>query len=70
MRRIKGRGLCELASGVLNWRLWKGRDISQTLDQSQHTAPADQSEYSVLFRRRGFIETGTKQSITDGLKGA
>jgi len=26
---------------------------------------ADQSEHSVLFRRRGFIETGTKQSNTD-----
>jgi len=45
-------------------------DISQThavFDQSQHTNPADQSEHSVLFRRRGFIETGTKQSVTDSL---
>jgi len=35
--------------------------------QSQHTASADQSEHIVLFRRRGFIETGTKQSVTDRL---
>ncbi|XDV49752.1 hypothetical protein PO909_018940 [Leuciscus waleckii] len=39
----------------------------EALDQSQHTAPADQSEHSVLFRRRGFIETGSKQSVTDRL---
>jgi len=30
-------------------------------------APVDQSEHTVLFRRRGFIETGTKQSVTDRL---
>jgi len=42
--------------------------ISQTPgDQSQHTIPASQSEHSVLLRRRGFIETGTKQSIADRL---
>jgi len=29
----------------------------------QHTDPANQSEHSVLFRRRGFIETGTKQNV-------
>jgi len=39
----------------------KGRDIPQAVDQSHHTGPADQSEHSVLFKRRGFIETGTKQ---------
>jgi len=33
----------------------------------KHTAPADQSEHIVLFRRRGFIETETKQSVTDRL---
>jgi len=57
MHRIKGRGLVELVSSVLN--------ISQT--QSQHTVPADQSEHSVLFRRRDFTETGSKQSVTDRL---
>jgi len=41
--------------------------LVELLDQSQHTAPADQSEHIVLYRRRGFIETGTKQSITDRL---
>jgi len=35
------------------------------LDQSQHTDQANQSEHRVLFRRRGFIETGTKQGVTD-----
>ena len=39
----------------------------EALDQSQHTDPADQSEHSVLFRRRGFIETGSKKSVTDRL---
>jgi len=39
----------------------------ETLDQSQHNDPANQSEYCVLFRRRGFIETGSKQSVTDRL---
>jgi len=37
----------------------------EALDQSQHTDPVSQSEHSVLFRRRGLIETGTKQNITD-----
>jgi len=43
---------------------------SRTLpnDQSQHTGPTDQSEYSMLFRRRGFIETETKKSVTDSLR--
>jgi len=29
---------------------------ARCVDKSQHTDPADQSELSVLFRRRGFIE--------------
>jgi len=33
------------------------------LDQSQHTTPANQSGGG----RRGFIETGTKQIVTDRL---
>jgi len=37
------------------------------VDQSQHSSPADQSEHTALFRRRGFIETGTKHSVTDRL---
>jgi len=41
----------------------------EALDQSQLTPPADQSEHSVLFRRRGFIETRSKQSDTDSNNG-
>jgi len=37
----------------------------EVVHQSQHTGPADQSEHIALFRRSGFIETGTKQSVTD-----
>jgi len=36
-------------------RLWKGNTL-QTLDQSQHPGPADQSEHTVTFGRKGFIE--------------
>jgi len=39
----------------------------EAIDQSQHTNPAGQSELIMLFRRRGFVETGTKQSVTDRL---
>jgi len=71
MHRIKGRGLVELVSSVLNWQLWKGAghfpNTLEVLDQSQHTDPADQSEHRVLYWRRGFIETGSKQSVTDRL---
>jgi len=37
------------------------------VDQLQPTAPADQSEHIALSRRRGFIETGSKQNISDRL---
>jgi len=37
---------------VLNWQLWKGAghfpNTLEALDQSEHTAPADQLEHSVL----------------------
>jgi len=36
-------------------RLWKWNTL-QTLDQSQHPGPADQSEHTVTFGRKGFIE--------------
>jgi len=43
-------------------------DPFEAFDQSQHTGPADQSEHIALFRTRGFIETGTKQRVTDRLR--
>jgi len=39
----------------------------KAVDQSQHAGPADQSEYIEFFGRRGFIETGTKQNVSDRL---
>jgi len=71
MCKIKGRGLVELVRSVLKLAV-KVRggtfpNMFKAVDQSQHTCPADQSEHSVLFRMRGFIETGTKQNFTDRL---
>jgi len=37
-------------------------------DQLQHTDPASQSEHIVFTGRRGFIDTGTKQSVDDRLE--
>jgi len=37
--------------------------MCEAVDQSQHTDPTDQSEHIALFRRRGFIETETKQRL-------
>jgi len=39
----------------------------QVVDHSEHTGPANQSEYIVLFGRRAFIETGTKQRLHPNL---
>jgi len=39
----------------------------EAFDQSQHTGPANQSEHIVLFKQLGFIEKGTKKSVTDRL---
>jgi len=41
--------------GLVKLRLWKGNTL-QTLDQSQRPGPADQSEHTATFGRKGFIE--------------
>jgi len=39
----------------------------QTVDQSQHTGPANQSEHTALCERRCFIATGNKKKVTNRL---
>jgi len=48
----------------------KGRDwqnMFKSVDQSQHTGPADQSKHIAILGRMGFMETRTKWSDTDRL---
>jgi len=37
------------------------------VSNSQHSGPANQSEHIVLFRKKGFMETGTKQGCVTPL---
>jgi len=52
MSKIKGWGLVDLMTLL---KTGGYGNMLKVIDQSQHTAPGDQSENNVLFRRSDFI---------------